>query len=108
MSYVVVFALPSTSHIDPSSGLFVVIVGALGILAPSPGGIGTFHYFAMVGMGIIGVAADDALSFATLVHSSQTVMTLLAGFVAMGGAYRVRRRRKAHNLTELNTDGQSF
>ena len=33
MSYVVVFALDSTSHIDPSSGLFVMIVGAFGIIA---------------------------------------------------------------------------
>ncbi len=105
MSYIVVFALPSTSGIDPSSGLFVVIVGALGILAPSPGGIGTFHYFAMVGMGIIGIAKADALSFATLVHTGQTVMTLIAGFVAMGVMYRIRRRRKAQNLTELNING---
>lgn len=105
MSYIVVFALPSTSGINPSSGLFVVIVGALGIIAPSPGGIGTFHYFAMVGMGIIGIAADDALSFATLVHTGQTVMTLIAGFVAMGVMYRLRRQRKARNLTELSNDG---
>ncbi|HAD96157.1 MAG TPA: hypothetical protein DCG19_02065 [Cryomorphaceae bacterium] len=105
MSYIVVFALPSTSGIDPASGLFVVIVGALGIIAPSPGGIGTFHYFAMVGMGIVGIAKDDALSFATLVHTGQTVMTLLAGFIAMWMMYRIRRKRKAQNLTELSTDG---
>ncbi len=94
MSYIVVFALPSTSHIDPSSGLFVVIVAALGIIAPSPGGIGTFHYFAMLGMGVIGVAADDALSFATLVHSAQFIMTVIAGLIALAAVTRVRHRNK--------------
>lgn len=94
MSYIVVFALDSTSHIDPSAGLFVMIVGAFGIIAPSPGGIGSYHYLAMVGMGVIGIAKDDALSFATLVHTGQTVMTLIAGGVALLMLYRLRKSRK--------------
>ena len=94
MSYVVVFALDSTSHIDPSAGLFVMIVGAFGIIAPSPGGIGSYHYLAMIGMGVIGIANDDALSFATLVHTGQTVMTIIAGIVATFVVYKTRRKNK--------------
>lgn len=94
MSYVVVFALDSTKHIDPSAGLFVMIVGAFGIIAPSPGGIGSYHYLAMIGMGVIGIANDDALSFATLVHTGQTVMTLIAGAVAIVIVYKIRRKNK--------------
>ena len=94
MSYIVVFALEATSHVDISSGLFVMIVGAFGILAPSPGGIGSFHYLAMLGMSFVGVAKDDGLSFATLVHTGQTVMTLIAGGVALIALYRFRKRRK--------------
>lgn len=94
MSYTVVFALPSTEHIGPSEGLFVVIVSALGILAPSPGGIGTFHYFAMLGMTVVGVAEEDGLSFATLVHGGQTLMTILAGLVSTAAIYRLRKKAK--------------
>lgn len=97
MSYVVVFALDSTSHIDASSGLFVMIVGAFGIIAPSPGGIGSYHYLAMIGMGIVGVEKSDALSFATLVHTGQTIMTLLAGGVALIAVYNYRRQNKKLN-----------
>ena len=100
MSYIVVFALDSTSHIDPSSGLFVMIVGAFGIIAPSPGGIGSYHYLAMVGMGVIGIANDDALSFATLVHTGQTIMTLMAGGAALLMIYRFRKRRKLEKAQE--------
>lgn len=108
MSYIVVFALPATSHVDPSSGLFVVIVGALGIIAPSPGGIGTFHYFAMLGMGVIGVAADDALSFATLVHSAQFIMTIIAGLIALAAIARVRQRnRKAEAQQAMANEAAS-
>ncbi len=106
MSYIVVFALPATSGLSPSEGLFVVLVGALGILAPSPGGIGTFHYFAMVGMGIVGVAAADGLSFATLVHGGQTIMTVIAGLVSTAALVRIRRRRKKRGLAELGNEGQ--
>lgn len=94
MSYVVVFALDSTSHIDPSSGLFVMIVGAFGIIAPSPGGAGSYHFLAKTGMIVIGIGEIDALTFATMVHTGQTIMTIIAGFVALYVAYKARKASK--------------
>lgn len=95
MSYVVVFALDSTSHIDPSSGLFVMIVGAFGIIAPSPGGAGSYHFLAKTGMVVIGIGEVDALTFATMVHTGQTVMTFFAGMIALYIAYKARKKNKA-------------
>lgn len=95
MSYVVVFALDSTSHIDPSSGLFVMIVGAFGIIAPSPGGAGSYHFLAKTGMVVIGIGEIDALTFATMVHTGQTLMTFFAGMIALYVAYKARKKIKA-------------
>lgn len=91
MIYVVVFALPATENIDPSSGLFLMIVGGLGMVVPSPGGIGSYHYLVMLGMGVLGIASADGVSFATLVHGGQFVMTLLAGGFAALFVYRQRK-----------------
>lgn len=97
MIYVVVFALPATENIDPSSGLFLMIVGGLGMVVPSPGGIGSYHYLVMLGMGVLGVAAADGVSFATLVHGGQFIMTLIAGGIAALAIYRERRKLKPNH-----------
>jgi uncharacterized protein (TIRG00374 family) len=94
MIYVVFFALPATENIDLSSGLFIMIVGGLGMVIPSPGGIGSYHYLVMLGMGVLGISATDGVSFATLVHSGQFVMTILSGLVAVLFIYIEKRKNK--------------
>lgn len=94
MIYVVVFALPATEHIDPSSGLFLMIVGGLGMVVPAPGGIGSYHYLVMLGMMVLGIDRADGLSFATLVHGGQFIMTIIAGLVGLWAVYRKRRKLK--------------
>lgn len=100
MIYIVVFALPATSHVDPSSGLFLMILGGLGMVVPSPGGIGSYHYLVMLGMGVLGVSASDGVSFATLVHGGQFVMTVISGFIALAFVYRERRKLKKDPTVE--------
>mgnify|MGYP006266734013 CR=1 FL=1 len=94
MIYVVVFALPATAGIDPSSGLFLMVVGGFGMIVPSPGGIGSYHYLVMLGMTVLGVSRTDGLSFATLVHGGQFIMTIVAGLIALLAVYRQRRIQK--------------
>lgn len=91
MIYVVIFALPATEDISVANGLFVMIAGGMGMVVPSPGGIGSYHYLVMLALGVLGVPEADGLSFATLVHSGQLVMTLIAGFLALPMVYRARR-----------------
>ncbi len=94
MVYVCVFALPATESLDPSSGLFVMIVAGLGMVVPTPGGIGAYHYLVMLALGVLGVSATDGVSFATLVHTGQLVMTIIAGLIAFAVMGRVRLRNK--------------
>lgn len=91
MIYVVVFALPATDHINPSNGLFLMTVGGLGMIVPTPGGIGSYHYLVMLALGVLGVPRSDGVSFATLVHGGQFVMTLISGLIALAMVYRARR-----------------
>ncbi len=100
MVYICVFALPATEHLDPSSGLFVMIVAGLGMVVPTPGGIGAYHYLVMLALGVLGISATDGVSFATLVHTGQLVMTIIGGLIAVAVLARVRARNKKTEALE--------
>lgn len=101
MVYVCFFAMDTTDHLTASDGLFIVIVAGLGMVVPTPGGIGAYHYLVMLGLGVLGVANDDGVSFATLVHTSQLIMTIIAGIVAITALARVRARKTKEASAEL-------
>lgn len=81
MTWVVVFALTSTSHLGIIDGLFLLVIGGLGMAAPVQGGIGAYHW--IVSRGLVGVysgiSLEDGLVFATLSHESQAILILLLG-----------------------------
>ncbi|MFN4298491.1 MAG: lysylphosphatidylglycerol synthase transmembrane domain-containing protein [Thermaurantimonas sp.] len=93
MVHIVVYALPATEHLSLSDSLFIMIVAGLGMLVPAPAGIGSYHYAVVTGMGILGIAADTGMAFATLVHTGQFIMTLAAGFISLIGMYVWRGKR---------------
>ncbi len=83
MSYLYFRCLPETYHLGPADGLFIMIIGSLGIIAPAPGGIGAFHAAVMAGMLALGISSEIGLSVAVIVHSSQTLMTLIGGSIGL-------------------------
>ncbi len=83
MSYVYFFCLPQTAHLGVADGLFMMIVGSLGMIAPAPGGVGAFHAAAIAGLITLGVANSSAASYAVIVHSSQTLMILSTGILSL-------------------------
>ncbi|WP_160171956.1 lysylphosphatidylglycerol synthase transmembrane domain-containing protein [Schleiferia thermophila] len=101
MVHIVIYALPGTVHLSPVDSLFLMIVAGLGMLVPSPAGIGSYHYAVVTGMGILGVSPDTGMAFATLVHSGQFVMTLVAGFISLIGMYAFRGSKALLSESEL-------
>lgn len=99
MVYICVFSLEATEDLSPSSGLFVMIAAGFGMVVPTPGGIGSYHYLVMLGLGVLGVASDDGVSFATLVHTGQLVMTIVAGLTAFAVLSRARVRAKKAKMS---------
>lgn len=93
MVHVVIYALPATSTLTFADTLFIMIVAGLGMLVPAPAGIGSYHYAVVTGMGVLGIASDTGMAFATLVHTGQFVMTLIAGFISLIGLYVWKSKR---------------
>ena len=67
------------SEINVLDGIYITIIGGLGMIVPSQGGIGSYHLAVKLGLNGIGIAMQPALLFAFAVHTAQTLMTILFG-----------------------------
>jgi hypothetical protein len=65
-------------------GWILMAIGALGMLVPTPGGIGSYHYITREALvHLYGVPAEAALTYAFLAWGAQFVFYLLTGGVAV-------------------------
>lgn len=96
MTWVCFFCLESTSHLDMKAGMFVLVVGGLGMSAPVQGGIGAYHYIVSQGLQLFGVSSTDGIVYATLVHTTQTLLVVVLGLYAMGMLF-VNGKKKSAN-----------
>lgn len=70
MTYLAFFAFEPTAHLGASEGLVTFIFGTLGIVFPSPGGMGSYHLFIQEALTIYGVDPSDGFSFANILYFS--------------------------------------
>lgn len=78
--YLCFFALPGTSSLDISDGFTVLALGSLGIVAPVPGGVGTYHFIVITTLTeLMNVSMEAATSYAYIAHAAQMVTILLLG-----------------------------
>jgi len=106
MVYVCIFALPATANLSMGDGLFVMIVAGMGMVVPTPGGIGSYHYLVMMGLSVLGISQADGVSFATLVHTGQLIMTIFAGIIAFAAMYRFNQKMKSNENIFGSAEGQ--
>jgi glycosyltransferase 2 family protein len=80
MTWVVVFTLDSTSHLDLADGIFILVIGGLGMTAPVTSGIGAFHFIVSQGLLLVyGIRLEDGLVYAILSHESQLIYGAILG-----------------------------
>ena len=79
MTFICFFAIEETKHLNILDGIYITIIGGLGMIVPSQGGIGSYHLAVKLGLNGIGIAMQPALLFAFAVHTAQTLMTILFG-----------------------------
>jgi hypothetical protein len=83
MTWVVVFAVESTSHITLGDSVFLLIIGGLAMSAPVQSGLGAFHYIVSRGLAFIeGVKIEDGLIYAFLTHESQLIFIAIVGTIS--------------------------
>ena len=82
MTYICFFAIEETKNLNIFDGIYITVIGGLGMIVPSQGGIGSYHLAVKIGLVGIGVAVQPALLFAFAVHTAQTLMTIVFGIVS--------------------------
>jgi uncharacterized membrane protein YbhN (UPF0104 family) len=81
MMYFCLFAMQATEQLGFTECLTVFALGTIGVALPSPGGIGSYHYFVSQALILFGVAADDGLAYATMVHGAQMILLMAIGAI---------------------------
>lgn len=62
----------------------IMLIGALGVVVPSPGGIGSYHFITIQALVLMfGFTTSEAASYAIVSHAGQLVLYVVAGFVVM-------------------------
>ena len=89
MTYICFFSMEETLHLTASDGLFLLVLGGIGMVIPTPGGVGSYHAIVMIGLSVLGVGTiylgeggdptNPALLFPTIVHVAQTLVAIIMG-----------------------------
>ncbi len=82
MTYLMFFSFGPTADLAPVSGLVVFIFGTLGIVIPSPGGMGTYQFLIVEGLMLYSVPETAAFSFANIMFFSVQLFNIALGLIA--------------------------
>jgi uncharacterized protein (TIRG00374 family) len=82
MLYLCFFSFEFTKDLNPMVGLTVLVIASFGMVIPSPGGMGTWHFLAIETLFIYGIAKSDGGIFAIAAHESQTIALIVFGLIS--------------------------
>ncbi len=80
MLYFSFFLFDFTSNLSMEAGLVTYVFGALGMVAPVQGGIGTYEFMTIQALTIYGITQTQAGTFAVLAHLVEIVVNCIVGF----------------------------
>jgi glycosyltransferase 2 family protein len=84
MLYLLLLSFAPTSGLSLTGALVVFVFGSLGMLIPTPGGMGSYHFLLVEGLSLYGVSGTDGFSFANIIFFSiQVAITIVCGVIAL-------------------------
>jgi uncharacterized protein (TIRG00374 family) len=83
MIYFAFYIFDFTEHLTLLTGLTVFVMSSFGMVAPSPGGMGTWHFMAIQTLIIYGVSETDAYAFAITSHTTFTILMIILGVLSI-------------------------
>lgn len=79
MALVIFWSIDDLATLGPEQALFVMVAGGFGMVLPSPGGIGSYHYAVQLAFIALGYSGQLGLATANVVWATQTGMIVLSG-----------------------------
>lgn len=94
MTWVVVFSLEETSGLTFIDGMFLLVIGGLGMAAPVTAGFGAYHWITSRGLVFVyGLPLELGGAYAILAHESNSIFTILLGAISYAILMLTRRNR---------------
>ncbi len=100
MTWVVVFALKELSGLTFIDGMFLLVIGGLGMSAPVTAGFGAYHWITSRGLMVVyGFSLETGTAYAILAHESNSLLTILLGIISYT-VLMLSRKRDTNVKTE--------
>jgi glycosyltransferase 2 family protein len=93
MTWVVVFSLEELSGLSFIDGMFLLVIGGLGMSAPVTAGFGAYHWITSRGlMFVYGFTLETGTAYAILAHESNSLLTILLGAISYAALMLSRKK----------------
>jgi hypothetical protein len=100
MTWVVVFAINELSGLTFIDGMFLLVIGGLGMSAPVTAGFGAYHWITSRGLMLVyGFSLETGTAYAILAHESNSLLTILLGAISYL-ILTLSRRKKTGDINE--------
>ena len=83
MFYMYLPTFGPTAHLGFIVALMVFVFGTFGIVIPSPGGMGSYHFLVIAALTLYGVGGGDAFSFANISFFATHFCNVVLGLIAV-------------------------
>ncbi|MEE9438745.1 MAG: lysylphosphatidylglycerol synthase transmembrane domain-containing protein [Saprospiraceae bacterium] len=84
MTYLMFFCFEPTSGLGPVAGLIVFVFGTLGIVIPTPGGIGTYQFLISEALQkLYGLEMSESFSFANILFFTVQFVNIILGIIML-------------------------
>ena len=96
--YIGFLAFPQIDHLGIRGSLSVLTFGSLGMIIPTPGGIGSYQYmiFETLTLPLYNVSKISAMAFANVLWGAQTVIIVIFGVISLIILPLFNRVKKTH------------
>lgn len=100
--YIAFYCFDYTAGLGPVAALVAFVVGCFAVLVPTPNGAGPWHFVVKTVLVLYGVQDNDAAVFALIVHTLQTMLTVLLGLYALATLTMTRMIESPRNTKTTN------
>ncbi|MEO6190294.1 MAG: lysylphosphatidylglycerol synthase transmembrane domain-containing protein [Saprospiraceae bacterium] len=104
MMYCALKSFGPTSQVPISTALIIYVFGSMGMLVPTPGGMGSYHYLVILALSYFSINEIDAFSFANIsFFSANFANNIVLGLSGLMIMHFYNKKKRKLQTTELNS-----
>ena len=94
MTYFPILCFEELSNISASEGLFILVMGSIGMIIPTPGGIGSYHAAIILAVSLFGYSPILGSALGFVIHTSHYILGVFSGLIGCIYVYLIQSKIK--------------